>query len=138
MTLSNQMSRYKSKCIRILYNIPHYNMDLDITRLCCGSQIFTLQFYKGNYVKMAIKWLFSYTCFVKVSLVFIKELYENYNKMVIFLLFFCKMFPFEHTSLITQSISMDTKHSVIKELHCIIKTLHASFPINVTRNNLKK
>ena len=31
-----------------LYNTPNYNMDLDITLSCCGSQIFALEFYKGS------------------------------------------------------------------------------------------
>ena len=34
--------------VKPFYNTFRYNTDLDITRLCCGSQIFfTMDFYKG-------------------------------------------------------------------------------------------
>ena len=29
------------------HDTPHYNTDLDITRLYCGSQNFTMEFHKG-------------------------------------------------------------------------------------------
>ena len=45
----------------------HYNTDLDITRSRCGSQNFTMEFYKGI-IEMTIVWSFSYDFFVKLSL----------------------------------------------------------------------
>ena len=78
------------------YNAPHYNMDLDRTWSCSGSQTFLLlKFYiyygilQRNSRKMTIKWSFSYNSFVKLSLYIKKK-----------------------NSFITGSISMDTKHSV--------------------------
>ena len=50
-----------------LYNTPHYNVDLDITRACCRSQFFFL-ILQRNCRKMTINWSFFYHFFVKLSL----------------------------------------------------------------------
>ena len=47
--------------VQSLYKTLHYKMDLDITRSCCGSQVFNHGILPKNYRKMTIKWSFSYT-----------------------------------------------------------------------------
>ena len=85
--------------VKSIYNAHHYNMNLNITRSCCGSQFFTIEFYKKkkrrmlqrDYRNMTKKWSFFNNSFVKV--------------------------PLYHNSLLTRTIPMDTKHSIIKGLH---------------------
>ena len=69
-------------------------MDLNITWSCCVSHIFYHGILQRNYRKMTIKWSFSYNSFVKFPL-------------------------YKHDSLVTLSIPMDPKYSVIKGLHCM-------------------
>ena len=70
--------------VQSLYNTPCFNMDLDITRSCCVSKIVLPLHFTKELWKMTIKWLL------------------------------CKIVPLNHDSLITHSIPMDPKYSVIK------------------------
>ena len=84
--------------VQSIYNAHHYNMNLNITRSCCGSHFITIEFYKKkrrmlqrDYRKMTKKWSFFNSSFVKV--------------------------PLYHSSLLTHIIPMDPKHSIMKGLH---------------------
>ena len=79
-----------SYTVQTLYNILHYNTDLDITRPCCGSQTFDHWILQRNYRKMTIKWSFSCNSFVK--LMYCPKIYND--------------------SFITQSIHTDSQNSV--------------------------
>ena len=79
--------------VQSLYNTPRYNMDLDIM-----LAIFYHGILQRNYRKMTFNWSFSYNCFVKIV-------------------------PLYHTSLIKPSIPMDSKHSIIKGLHCNLTSI---------------
>ena len=52
---------YIIETAQCLYNRSCYNTDLDITRSCCGSQLFLPWNLQRNSWKMTIKWSFSYT-----------------------------------------------------------------------------
>ena len=58
--------------LQSVYNISHYNTDLNRTWLCWGSEFF----YHGILRrKMTIKWSFSYNSFVELS--FFDTIYFN-------------------------------------------------------------
>ena len=71
---------------------------------------------------------------------FIKELQENDHKMVIFLLFLCKIVPLKHDSLEKRSFPMDPKGTTLYLLHtmqqfiCIMKNLSSSFQFNKNKH----
>ena len=44
----------ESDIVKSLYNETRYNIDLDITLSCCGSQIFNNGILQRNYRKMTI------------------------------------------------------------------------------------
>ena len=76
---------------------------------------------------------------ILIQMVFTKELLENNHEMVIFLLLLCKIVRLQHTSLITQSIPMDPKHSVIEGLHCItIKDVKISYVLKKIDQIIRK
>ena len=60
----DQINLVITNTVQLLYNTPHYSMDLDITWSCCGSQIFYHGILQRNYKKITIKWSFFYNFFV--------------------------------------------------------------------------
>ena len=83
--------------VQSIYNAHRYNMNLNITRSCCGSQFFTIEFYKKKKKNVT------------------KGLQNNDKKWSFFNNSFVKV-PLYHNSLLTHTIPMDTKQSIIKGL----------------------